>query len=155
MDNKVINLADFRAGRERPPERAWTIRALGKNHIVIEIYNNGQNVGSYQFADENVNRLLLQLRAAVRVAEQWDAPLCPACGAKNCQRWHTGLLLERNDGSGERYWVEGQTARGRHRLRPMNGGKTRYSIATQIGYWGRVVGYAAVDAEPTESPSNG
>lgn len=121
--------------------------AVGQDRIVTIHRVGEQETGRHEFSGENINVMVCILCHAASEAHMWNEPPCPACGAKRCRLWHDGLLLERReDGEARRFWVDGVTASGMHRLRPMAGGRPRYSRAWSPVTWGKIVGYHTVSA---------
>lgn len=151
MSDEIISLQDFRDRQTLPstPQHLVTFRATGQDRIIQEIRANGEVIESHRFKGSSLRKLQHQLIHAINEARQWSDLPCPSCGKKSCGKWHDGLLLERHGSGGKRYWVDGLTARGRHRLRAFEGGKLLYSRSYNVTSWGKVVGYVVV--APTET----
>lgn len=147
-DKDIINLASWRA-KKGPQDNTstTTFSAVGQDRIVLIHCVGDKEIARHEFAGENIRLLERILDRAALDARMWGEPGCPACDTKRCRKWHDGLLLERREnGAVRRYWVDGVTASGRHRLRAMDGGKARYTRAWSPRCWGKIVGYRAVIA---------
>lgn len=150
MSDDIIDLSAYRATKQDHGERCRTCRIEAKGHddIEIEFSDGDDSSGTWATTRDGIRMMIRAMRKALNVASTWDMDKCPApaCEAKGCRRWHSGLLLEDYDGS--RHWVDGMTMSGRWRIRAMDGGKIRYSRATSPLHVGRIVGFVDIASPP-------